>query len=64
MKQEIIDLSGPQGNAFYIMGAVIRVCKAKGMDPNPILEKMKSSDYDNLIEVVERELEGDIVFID
>jgi hypothetical protein len=39
MEQEIIDLSGPQGNAFYIMGAVIRVCKAKGIDPNPILEK-------------------------
>ena len=55
-----IDLSGPDGNAFVLMGMASRWLKQMGTDPEPIIEEMKSGDYDNLVAVMEREF-GDVV---
>ena len=51
---EIIDLTGPQGNAHYLMGRAIVYSKQLGLDSDSILKDMKSSDYDNLIKVFDK----------
>ena len=50
-KQREIDLSGPEGNAFCIMGYAQRWGKQLGLDTELILAEMQSGDYDNLIKV-------------
>ena len=50
----VIDLSGPQGNAFYLMGLVRNLGRQLDLDEvkiNDIVNKMMSSDYDNLLNV-------------
>jgi hypothetical protein len=46
-----IDLTGPQGNAFYILGVAKNLCKQVGIDSKPFLKEMMSGDYENLIKV-------------
>lgn len=45
----IIDLTGPQGNAFYLMGFAQKNARKFGLDGSAILAEMKSGDYENLI---------------
>mgnify|MGYP003679196487 CR=1 FL=1 len=47
-----IDLTGPQGNAFYLLGTASKWCKQLGYDQEEtefLLNDMKSSDYDHLV---------------
>ena len=46
-----IDLTGPQGNAFYILGVAQNLCKQVAIDSKPLLDEMRSGDYENLIKV-------------
>lgn len=46
-----IDLTGPQGNAFYLLGTASNLAKQLGMNSEEIIEEMKSGDYENLIKV-------------
>jgi hypothetical protein len=49
-----IDLTGPQGNAFYLLGSAKNLAKQLGYSTEEIeslLEEMKAGDYQNLIEV-------------
>lgn len=46
-----IDLTGPQGNAFYLLGTASNLAKQLGLDTDVILNEMKSSDYENLLQV-------------
>jgi len=46
-----IDLTGPQGNAFYLLGTAKRLANQLGLDTNEILNEMKSGDYENLLQV-------------
>jgi len=57
------DLSGPNGNAMAIMGNVQRWAKQLKVDPDPILEDMRSGDYDHLIEVVEKHFGHVVTFV-
>ena len=50
-----IDLTGPDGNAFALMGYANRLSRQLDIDPEPILEEMQSGDYENLLEVFDRE---------
>lgn len=50
-----IDLTGPEGNAYVLMGHASRFAKQLGRDPGPILARMKSGDYENLIKVFDSE---------
>ena len=59
----IIDLTGPDGNAFVLLGYAASYCKQLGWDAGPILEEMKSSDYRNLIAVFDRHF-GDFVILE
>ena len=56
-KKQVIDLTGPDGNAFYILGTAMKLCKQIGISSertDEILDEMKSSDYENLIKVFDR----------
>lgn len=55
-----IDLTGPEGNAFVLMGHAKRLARELGIDSAPIIEEMMSGDYDNLVNVFDREF-GSIV---
>lgn len=49
--QIIIDLTGPDGNAFVLMGYAKRFAKQLGLDSNKIINEMTSGDYEHLLEV-------------
>ena len=44
-----IDLTGPDGNAYYILGVAKNLCKQVGIDYKPIMDEMMSGDYENSI---------------
>jgi len=46
-----IDLTGPQGNAYYILGVAKNLCKQFGIPFEPLMKEMTSGDYENLIKV-------------
>lgn len=49
-----IDLRGPQGNAWSLLGHARALAKSLGLDPKPITEDMRSGDYEHLLEVFDR----------
>ncbi len=56
----IIDLTGPAGNAYALIGTAMRFAKDLGKDPDDIKERMTSGDYENLVAVFEEEF-GNLV---
>jgi len=46
-----IDLTGPQGNAFYLLGLAKKLCTAYELDPDTVHKEMTSGDYEKLLEV-------------
>ncbi len=58
----VIDISGPMGNAFCLLGLASRYAKDLNKDAKKIKEEMTSGDYENLLFVFEREF-GDYVTI-
>ena len=55
-----IDLSGPEGNAFAVLGTAKNLAKQLDKDWKQIQDEMTSGDYDNLLDVFEREF-GSVV---
>ena len=55
-----IDLTGPDGNAFVLIGYASNLAKQLKKDENAIKEDMQSGDYEHLVEVFDREF-GDYV---
>lgn len=54
MSTNVVRLSGPEGNAFALMGLVKTWGKQLGLSPaeiDVILTEMKSNDYDHLVHV-------------
>ena len=49
-----IDLSGPDGNAFALMGHAKNLARQIGLDSRQILKEMQSGDYDNLVNVFDK----------
>ena len=47
----VIDLTGPDGNAFALMGYANRFARQLGLDPEVIIKEMQTSDYENLLKV-------------
>ena len=53
-----IDLTGPDGNVFYLLGMAKRISKELAKDgdfydTDAILEDMMSADYEHAVEVLE-----------
>lgn len=63
VNEMVIDLTGPEGNAFVLMGYASRFAKQLGLDSKQIIEEMKSGDYDNLVEVFDKYF-GDFVILE
>lgn len=59
----VIDLTGPEGNAFVLLNYASHFGKQLGLDVPTILEEMKSGDYENLVEVFDRYF-GDYVILE
>ncbi len=49
-----IDLTGPEGNAYWLMGTAQNYCEQLKWDPKPILEDMQSGDYEHLLKVFDK----------
>ena len=48
-KKLTIDLTGPQGNAFYLLGLANKLCKQLGLDANEVKGDMTMGSYEDLI---------------
>ena len=62
----VIDLTGPDGNAFVLMGIAKKFGKQMGWDKtksNELINEMMSGDYENLLEAFDREF-GDFVILE
>ena len=59
----VIDLTGPQGNAFFLMGTASKFARQLGLDSDTILNEMKSGDYENLVQVFDNYF-GDYVILE
>ena len=46
-----IDLTGPQGNAYFLLGTAKNLAKQLELDGSKIMEEMMSGDYEHLLEV-------------
>ena len=56
-RKRVIDLNGPEGNAFCLLGTAMSLCKQIGISSErteEIVDEMKSSDYENLIKVFDK----------
>lgn len=50
----IIDLTGPDGNAFALLGFAKNFANQLGLEFSKISDEMTSGDYENLIEVFDK----------
>ena len=65
-KTLVIDLTGPQGNAFVLIGYVKqfgRQLKMSSAEVERIVYQMQSGDYENLIKVFDKHF-GDFVILE
>ena len=46
-----IDLTGPQGNAYFLLGTAKNLAKKLSLNGNEITKEMMSGDYEHLLEV-------------
>lgn len=59
----VIDISGPDGNAYCLLGYARRFSKDLGKDYDKIRKDMTSSGYEHLLKVFDREF-GDFVILE
>ena len=62
----VVDLTGPDGNAFALIGLATRLAKQLGIDShtiNVIKPKMMSGDYEHLLKVFDKYF-GDFVILE
>jgi hypothetical protein len=49
-----IDLTGPDGNAFFLLGTAGRLAKQLGLDSKEIQAEMMGGDYEELVSVFDK----------
>jgi hypothetical protein len=59
----VIDLTGPEGNAFCLMGYAKKYARQLDLDFKQIQKEMMGGDYENLIKVFDRHF-GDYVILE
>jgi hypothetical protein len=62
-REFVIDLTGPEGNAFALIAHAGGLSKQLGLDGEQIITEMKSGDYENLVEVFDKYF-GDYVILE
>lgn len=48
-RKRVIDLTGPDGNAFVLLGIAKNLSKRLGLDTSKIISEMTNADYENLV---------------
>jgi len=59
----VIDLSGPNGNAFYLIATAKKLAKQLGLDYDNIVKEMTAGEYDDLLDVFDHNF-GDYVILE
>ena len=59
----VINLTGPEGNAFFLLGQAGQYAGQLGLDSDQIITEMRSGDYENLVQVFDRYF-GDYVILE
>jgi len=54
VEKVVIDLTGEQGNAFYLLGKALALSREIGLNEREVMDEMKSGDYENLIKVFDK----------
>jgi hypothetical protein len=62
-RQTVIDLTGPDGNAYYLLGQAGQYARQLGLDSDQIITEMKSGNYENLVAVFDHYF-GDYVILE
>lgn len=60
---QIIDLTGPEGNAWVLLGYAKQYAKQLGLNSDTIREEMMAGNYENLLEVFDSYF-GDYVILE
>ena len=55
-----IDLTGPQGNAFFLLGTAVNLARQLGLNSEEVCGKMKEGDYEHLVQTFDNYF-GDFV---
>jgi hypothetical protein len=58
----IVDLTGPEGNAFTLLAYARRWSKDLGLDFAVVKSEMTSGDYENLLEVADKYFGEFVIF--
>lgn len=53
-KRITIDLTGPQGNAYFLLGTAEKYAEQLGIDQEKIKDEMKSGDYEHLVYIFDK----------
>ena len=60
----VIDLTGPQGNAFFLLGYAKKLAKQLDFeDVDGLLDEMKSGNYEHLVQTFDEHF-GDFVILE
>ena len=62
-EKPVIDLTGPEGNAFCLMGYARRYARQLGLDSDKVIGEMMRGDYENLLNVFDNYF-GDYVILE
>mgnify|MGYP003130701635 FL=1 len=49
-----MDLTGPQGNAYVLIGTAMNLARQFGYDEEMIKEQMMSDDYENVVQTFDK----------
>jgi len=49
-----MDLTGPQGNAYVLIGTAMNLARQFGYDDETIKEQMMSGDYENVVQTFDK----------
>ena len=59
-KKRVIDLTGPDGNAFVLLGIANGLCKQLDLDTELVMSELMLGDYEDLISLFDKHF-GSIV---
>lgn len=63
LRKKVIDLTGPDGNAYVLLAYAKSYCRELDLDVKQVQKEMTSGNYDNLVQVFEKYF-GDFVILE
>lgn len=52
-RDNVINLDGPEGNVFFLIGVARKACRTLGLDTDKVIEEMTAGDYIGALKVFE-----------